>query len=199
MQLEIWSSRHALCDLGASVSLMPRSIFDRIGVGELKPTRISLQMADQSVKLPIGVVEDMPVRIGRYFVPIDFVIVEMEEDAHSPLLLGRPFLNTAKAIIDVNGGIISFTIGDDKITFHINRTMKYPSHEKRSICRVDLIEEAVQEVIDEGTSEGLLIQILENSNSACENLNSGENSTEVRPAPLGHGPDPSTDSAEKDR
>jgi gag-polyprotein putative aspartyl protease len=113
----------ALCDLGASVSLMPMSIFEKIGVGELKPTQISLQLADQSVKLPIGVVEDMSIQIGKYFVPIDFVIVDMEEDAQTPLLLGRHFLNTAKAVIDVHEGMISFKIGEEKIIFRVNRAL----------------------------------------------------------------------------
>ncbi|XP_078172833.1 uncharacterized protein LOC144566683 [Carex rostrata] len=80
--------KRALCDLGASVSLMPKSVYDRLGVGELKPTRISLQLADQSVKLPLGVVEDLPIQIGKFFVPIDFVVVDMDEDTHTPLLLG---------------------------------------------------------------------------------------------------------------
>jgi hypothetical protein len=174
--------KHALCDLGASVSLMPKSIFDKIGVGELKPTRISLQMADQSVKLPIGVVEDMPVRIGRYFVPIDFVIVEMEEDTHSPLLLGRPFLNTAKAIIDVNGGMITFQIGVENITFHVNRTLKYPSHEKRSIFRVDMIEDVVQEGLNTTFTESPMDQDLEKSKPAPQEHENGHLEHSLRAA-----------------
>ena len=91
----------ALCDLGASVSLMPKSVYDRIGVGELKPTRISLQLADRSVRLPLGIVEDLPIQVGKFYILIDFVVIEMEEDIQIPLLLGRPFLATAGALIDV--------------------------------------------------------------------------------------------------
>ena len=145
--------KSALCDLGASVSLMSKTIFDKIGVGELKETRISLQLADHSIKLPLGIVEDLPIQIGKYFVPIDFVIVDMEEDANTPLLLGRPFLNTARAVIEVHEGTISFTIGEEKITFHVNKFMKYPSNDEH-VFRVDLIEECVAEQLQFELSGG---------------------------------------------
>ena len=132
-------------------------------------------MADQSVKLPIGVVEDMPVRVGRYFIPIDFVIVEMEEDSHTPLLLGRSFLNTAKAIIDVHGGMISFTIGGDKVVFNVNRSMKYPSNNE-SIFLVDVGEETMQESINDALVTNPLEEILEDSSCARKDE---ENNTEV--------------------
>ena len=127
---------------------MPKSIFDRIGVGEIKPTRITLQLADQSVKHPLGIVEDLPIQIGKYFVPIDFVVVEMEEDDQTPLLLGRPFLNTARAVIEVHEGKISFKIGDETITFQIARSMQYPQ-DYDSICKIDQIDDIVEEVIME--------------------------------------------------
>jgi hypothetical protein len=81
----------------------------------------------------------MPIQIGKYFVPIDFVIVDMEEDTQTPLLLGRPFLNTARAIIDVHEGSISFKISEEKITFNVNRSLKYPSNEKL-IYRAEIID-----------------------------------------------------------
>jgi hypothetical protein len=84
--------KKALCDLGASVSLMQRTIFDRMEVGELKPTRMTLQLADSSVRLPLGIMEDVPVLVGKFYVPADFVVMEMEEDKEVPNILGRPFL-----------------------------------------------------------------------------------------------------------
>jgi hypothetical protein len=119
--------KKALCDLGASVSLMPRTIFDRMEVGELKPTRMTLQLADSSVRLPLGIVEDVPVLVGKFFVPADFVVMEMEEDKEVPIILGRPFLRTAGAMIDVKNGTLTLNIGDDKVRFQIDRAMKYPS------------------------------------------------------------------------
>ncbi|XP_021742943.1 uncharacterized protein LOC110709041 [Chenopodium quinoa] len=97
-----------LGDPGASVSLMPLSICKKLQLGELKPTRISLQLADRSVKFPLGVLEDVPLRLGKFFIPCDFVVMEMEEDVNVPIILGRPFLATAGAIIDMKKGKITF-------------------------------------------------------------------------------------------
>ncbi|XP_019106132.3 uncharacterized protein LOC109135473 [Beta vulgaris subsp. vulgaris] len=85
--------KRALADLGASVSLMPLSIAKQLNF-ELKPTRRVIQLADRSVKVPIGELEDVPVQVGRVFIPCDFVVMEMEEDSQVPLILGRPFLKT---------------------------------------------------------------------------------------------------------
>ncbi|XP_048490039.1 uncharacterized protein LOC104884063 [Beta vulgaris subsp. vulgaris] len=93
--------KNALCDLGASVSLMPLSICKKLNMGELKPTRISLQLADRTIKFPLGILEDVPLRVRKFFIPCDFVVMEMEEDANVPIILGRPFLATAEAIIDM--------------------------------------------------------------------------------------------------
>ncbi|XP_058008244.1 uncharacterized protein LOC131182895 [Hevea brasiliensis] len=70
----------ALCDLGASVSLMPLSICKKLDVGELKPTTISLQLADRSVKYPVGILENILIKMGKFFIPVDFVVLEIEED-----------------------------------------------------------------------------------------------------------------------
>ena len=182
---------HALCDLGASVSIMPKSIFEKIGVGELKPTHISLQMADHSIKLPIGVVEDMPIRVGQNFIPIDFVIVEMEEDSHTPLLFGRSFLNTAKAIIDVHGGKISFTIGGDKVIFNVNRSFKYLSNDESNFL-VDIGEEIKHGNMEDALATNPLEEILENSicvretgeNNAETSETSTDDAPKVKPKPV---------------
>ncbi|XP_010519259.1 PREDICTED: uncharacterized protein LOC104798764 [Tarenaya hassleriana] len=79
----------ALCDLGASVSLLPLSIYKKLNVGELKPTRMALQLADRSVKYPLGILEDVPLKVGDYYVPVDFVVLDMDEDSKIPIILGR--------------------------------------------------------------------------------------------------------------
>jgi len=91
----------ALCDLGASVSLMPMSIYKRLNLGELKPTKMSLHLADRSIKYPVEILKDVPIRIGQLYILTDFVVMDIREDSHIPILLGRPFLATADAIIDV--------------------------------------------------------------------------------------------------
>jgi hypothetical protein len=84
-----------------------------------------LQLADKSIKLSIEIVKDMPIQIDKYFVPINFMIVDMDEDTQIPLLLGKLFLNVIKMVIDVHKGIIFFKIGEENITFYVNRTIKF--------------------------------------------------------------------------
>ncbi|XP_024014718.1 uncharacterized protein LOC112088555 [Eutrema salsugineum] len=105
-----------LCDLGASVSLMPFSIAKKLGFRVFKPARISLVLVDRSVRLPVGMLEDLPVKIGGFEVPTDFIVLEMDEEPVDPLILGRPFLATAGAIIDVRGGIIELQLGSERIS-----------------------------------------------------------------------------------
>ncbi|XP_078168431.1 uncharacterized protein LOC144562936 [Carex rostrata] len=127
---------------------MPRTIYERIGVGELKPTRMTLQLADSSVRLPLGIVEDLPVQVGKYFVPVDFVVMEMEEDKEVPIILGRPFLRTAGAIIDVRQGTLTLNFGGEKVKFQIERAMKYPS-QSETCFRVDGIEELLADLAED--------------------------------------------------
>ncbi|XP_057545994.1 uncharacterized protein LOC130824985 [Amaranthus tricolor] len=80
--------KKALCDLGASVSVMPLSVSSKLDMGKLKATNITLQMADRSVKYPLGDLEDVPVRVGKFCIPVDFVILDMKEDLQIPSILG---------------------------------------------------------------------------------------------------------------
>ncbi|XP_019149851.1 PREDICTED: uncharacterized protein LOC109146653 [Ipomoea nil] len=111
--------QRALCDLGASVSLMPYSLCQKLQLGEPKPTSMTLQLADRSVKYPIGILEDVPVKIDKFYILGDFVVLEMEEDAKVPIILGRPFLATAGAMINVKQGTLVLEIGDDKVEFNV--------------------------------------------------------------------------------
>ena len=90
--------KKALC---ASINLMPLSVVQRLSLGELTPTAITLQMAERSMAQPEGVLEDVLIKVGKFIFPVDFVIMKMEEDTQVPLLLGRPFLATGVALIDV--------------------------------------------------------------------------------------------------
>jgi len=79
------------------------------------------------VKYPVGVLEDVPIKVGNLYVPVDFVILEMEEDMHTPIILGRPFLATAGCRIDVKNEKISFDVGDEHVEFNLFKTSKFPS------------------------------------------------------------------------
>ena len=93
--------KKALCDSGASINLMPLSVLQRLSLGELTPTTITLQMADRSMAQPEGIVEDVLVKVGKFIFLVYFVMMQMEEDTQVPLLLGRPFIATKAALIDV--------------------------------------------------------------------------------------------------
>ncbi|WVZ76330.1 hypothetical protein U9M48_024313 [Paspalum notatum var. saurae] len=107
----------ALCDLGASVSVMPKVIFDKLNHDALARTAMCLQLADQSVRYPEGVAENVPVRIRNFLIPVDFVVLDMDINSKTPLILGRPFLSTADATIDVGAGKVHLNINGKKETF----------------------------------------------------------------------------------
>ena len=109
--------KHALCDLRASISVMPKVIYDKLNHHVLAPTAMCLQLADQSVCHLVGIAEDIPVKIQNFFVPIDFVILDMEVDTEIPLILGRPFLSMTNAHIDVGIGVIQLNINGQKERF----------------------------------------------------------------------------------
>jgi len=117
----------ALCDLGASVSLLPLSLFKRIGIGELKPTEMTLKLADRSTIQLVGFVEDIPVKIEGIYILADFVVVEIPEDHDVPIILGRPFIATTGAIVDVKNGRIVFHVSDEMVGFELENIMKGPS------------------------------------------------------------------------
>uniref|UniRef100_A0A2N9GYX5 RNA-directed DNA polymerase n=1 Tax=Fagus sylvatica TaxID=28930 RepID=A0A2N9GYX5_FAGSY len=112
----------ALLDLGASVNLMPYSVYLQLGLGELKPTMVVLQLADRSVKTPKGVVEDVLVQIDKFYYPVDFLILETESVVHAnskiPIILGRPFLATANALINCRNGLMKLSFGH--MTLEVN-------------------------------------------------------------------------------
>ena len=162
-----------LCDLGASVSLMPKTVYQRLNLVDLKPTRMSLQLADKTVRYPEGIAEDVIVMTGKFFVPVDFVVVEMEEDTHTPLLLGWDFLTTADANINVKEGKISFDIGGEKVNFHMFNAIKFPSNDNDSICRLDVLDSILATHEEEGMVNEQLDPDLEETGS--ENDQIGEN------------------------
>ncbi|GJV71677.1 hypothetical protein Tco_1491672 [Tanacetum coccineum] len=108
---------NALADLGASVSVMPLSTYLNLGLGELAHTKLTVELADRTVKYPKGIAENVLVGIGKFVFPVDFIILDMPEDVKVPLILGRPFLSTAHAKIDVFKRKITLRVGDEKIIF----------------------------------------------------------------------------------
>ncbi|KAG7585761.1 Retrotransposon gag domain [Arabidopsis thaliana x Arabidopsis arenosa] len=134
---------NCLCDLGGYISLMPLSVAKRLGFNEYKSCNKFLILGDGSVRLPHGLLEDVPIKIGNVEVPTDFIVLEMDEEPKDPLILGRPFLATAGAVIDVKKGKIDLNLGQDfKIKFDINDAMKKPTrHDQHSITEDSEVQE----------------------------------------------------------
>ena len=129
--------KKALCDFGASINLMPPSVVQRLSLGELTPTAITLQMADRSMAQPEGVLEYVLVKVGKFIFPVDFVIMKMEEDTQVPLLLGRPFLETGDALIDVQKGELTLRVGEEAVHFNLNKGLEQPDVDAGSCMAVE--------------------------------------------------------------
>ncbi|XP_050914621.1 uncharacterized protein LOC127129492 [Lathyrus oleraceus] len=126
------SFKKALIDLGASVSLMPLSIYKKLGLGEVQDTRMTLQFADHSMKRPYGIATDVLVKIDKFVFLVDFVILEMPEDEEIPLILGRPFLETGRCMIDIEEGTMTLKVYDEKLKIDVRDTMKFKEDEGAS-------------------------------------------------------------------
>ncbi|XP_026443848.1 uncharacterized protein LOC113344002 [Papaver somniferum] len=118
----------AMLDLGASVNVMPASIYESLNLGSLKETRIVLELDDRTNVYPRGIIEDVLVQVNQLVFPADFCVLEMDSwsDASIPLLLGRPFMKTVKTVIDVDKGTLTIEFDDEKIRFNIFGAMRYP-------------------------------------------------------------------------
>lgn len=110
------SIHNALCDLGAGVSVMPYDLYKKLGLGEYSLSSITLQIADKTTKKPVGMIEDVLLRIDQYVIPTDFIILDMPHDDKLSIIFGRHFLSTAGANVDCIDGKIVFNIYDDQIT-----------------------------------------------------------------------------------
>ena len=140
----------ALLDLGASVNLLPYSMYKQLGLGELKSTNITLSLADRSMKIPKGIVEDILVKIDKFYYPVDFVVPDTEPLAESTnqvaIILGRPFLATSNAIINCRNGFMQLTFGNMTLElniFHLSNKDKPTEDEEQKLEEVCLSDTGV--------------------------------------------------------
>ncbi|PNX75451.1 hypothetical protein L195_g031387, partial [Trifolium pratense] len=136
----------ALCDLGVSINLIPLSMMKKITGAVAKPTKMSLSLADRSIVHPVGILHDVLVRVAEFVFPADFVVLDMEEDKDwEPLLLGRPFLATGRALIDVELGELMLRTDGEQILFNVFEAMK--QHDDNPQCfRIELVDEVIEDV-----------------------------------------------------
>jgi hypothetical protein len=113
----------ALLDLGASVNLLPYSVYLKLGLGELKPTTMTLQLADRSLKRPRGILEDVLIKVDKFYFPVDFIVIDtkpIHDVANQiPVILGRPFLATANALINCRTGVMKISFGNMTVELNI--------------------------------------------------------------------------------
>jgi hypothetical protein len=138
----------AMLDLGASINVLPYSLYETLDLGPLIKTGIVIQLADRSSVYPKEVVEDVLVMVDKLTFPADFFVLDMENDNNAaPILLGRPFLKTAKTKIDVSSGSLTMEFDGEQIEYNIYEAMKYPN-EDHSLCSIDVIEPLVQDCFE---------------------------------------------------
>nr|GEY55409.1 reverse transcriptase domain-containing protein [Tanacetum cinerariifolium] len=140
----------ALADLGASINLMPLSMWKGLSLPELTPTCMTLELADRTESKPIGVAKDVKVKVGMFYFPDDFVVVDFEPDPRVPLILERCFLKTSRALIDVHKGELTLRIGKEAITYNLDQTSRYSAnYDQMTANKIDVTDEACVEYSQE--------------------------------------------------
>ncbi|KAL9343427.1 hypothetical protein Peur_063858 [Populus x canadensis] len=145
----------ALLDLGASVNLLPYSVFQSLNLGELKPTSVTLLLADRSVKVPRGIIEDVLVQVDKFMYPVDFIVLDTQpvEACNSfPVILGRPFLATSNALINCRNGLMKLSFGNMTLEMNIFNICKQPGDDN-DLQEVDSIEELVYDQLESTLSK----------------------------------------------
>ncbi|GKB04484.1 DNA helicase [Tanacetum coccineum] len=158
---------NALADLGASISVMPYTMYEKLGLGEPKPTRMSLELADRSIQYPRGIAENVLIKIDKFILPIDFVILDMREDSKISIILGRPFLATARAMIDVFNKKITLRVGNKEVIFDVDQSIKRPPTKDDEYYGIDLLDTTIhskiQELSEDDQLDSFLVSNLEES------------------------------------
>ncbi|KAM2413662.1 hypothetical protein ACFX1X_000253 [Malus domestica] len=151
----------AMLDLGASINVMPYSIYASMHLGELKKDSVIIQLADRSNAYPKGVLEDVLVQVNHLIFPADFYMLEMDESDHSPtlpILLGRPFMKPARTKIDVFNGTLTMEFDGEVINFNLSDSIKYPS-EDHSCFYIDVFASLAQDHFEQLNDDALELVI----------------------------------------
>ena len=157
----------ALLDLGASIDLTPLSMLKKIEEVEILPTRMTLQLADRSIKHPHGIVEDLLMKVDEFYFPVDFVIMDIEEDVEVPLILGHPFMKTAKSMIDMDEGKLKVRVHDEEVNFGVFEAMKHLI-DQNDCFRMDALNDLYLENHREIFIDDSLMKVVLNDNENCE-------------------------------
>ncbi|XP_023763338.1 uncharacterized protein LOC111911826 [Lactuca sativa] len=135
---------HVLTDSGASINLMPYSFFKKLNLTEPKPTQMTIHLADKTIIHAKGMCEDLLIKVDKYLFPVDFVVLDMEEDPKVPIILGRPFLNTACALVDVCESTLTLRVGNDSVVFKAKQEKKHEETKEDKVFSIDLDDEVLE-------------------------------------------------------
>ncbi|GJW01490.1 reverse transcriptase domain-containing protein [Tanacetum coccineum] len=135
--LEVYNS---LADSGASINLMPLSIYEKLGIGPLKPTRMTHELANRSVTFPMGITEDVIVKVEKFTFLADFVIVDFEAGPRVPIILGRPFLHTVRALVDLYEEQLTLRVGNEEVVFYTDKFSRNNSRNIHSVHCINIID-----------------------------------------------------------
>nr|GEX96718.1 reverse transcriptase domain-containing protein [Tanacetum cinerariifolium] len=141
----------ALTDLGASINLRPLSVWKKLGLPKLIPTRMTLKVANRAICTPAGIARDVFIPVGKFTCPADFIIVDYESDPRVPLILGRPFLRTTRALIDVHGEEMILCDGDERLTLNMRHdTFSYSNQpQKESINLINVFNNPSEDFLED--------------------------------------------------
>lgn len=163
----------AMLDLGASINLMPYSVYQKLGLEGMKKTSIRLELADHSIKYPKGIVEDILVQVNTLILPADFVVMDMEDnpngDRVDPILLGRPFMATADTIIKVKDGTLSMTVLGETVEFKVFDALSQPSISLDTCFSIDVVDyEVSSKILQEKPNDPLEVVLTQEEEELCE-------------------------------
>ncbi|GJV94246.1 DNA-directed DNA polymerase, partial [Tanacetum coccineum] len=174
---------NALADLGASISLIPYTMYKKLGLGEPKATRMSLELTDRSIQYSRGIIKDVLIKVDKIVLPIDSVILDMPEDSRVLIILGRSFLATAQVMIDVFNKKITLRVGDDEVIFDVDQSIKRPTTKDDECYGIDDLDEMINEEArellkneepDSFLSRGLEKSIDQSDLECCESTSSND-------------------------
>ncbi|XP_023753520.1 uncharacterized protein LOC111901897 [Lactuca sativa] len=144
-QFENLATSSALADSGASVNVMPQPFFKKLNLAESRPIRMAIHLANKTVTFPRGICEDLLVEVDKFVFPADFIVIDMEEHRQVPIILGRPFLNTASAIVYIRESELTIRVGEESVTFGVDRAMKHSKLSDEIAFSMDTLEELMEE------------------------------------------------------
>ncbi|KAL7589193.1 hypothetical protein Lser_V15G39055 [Lactuca serriola] len=139
------ATSYALANSGASVNLMPYSFFKKLNLPEPRSILMAVHLANKTVTFPRGICEDLLVKVDKFVFPADFIVLDMEEDYQVSIILGRPLLNTACAIVDIRESKLTPRVGEDSVTFGVDQAMQHSKFSDDTAFSVDILEELLEE------------------------------------------------------